>query len=85
MVTFLKSGPRDVICPTCTVSVIRIKTAINIIEAIFVLKLRSNEMLVISITVPHRITAVSSVPRIFPIKTIEEFSILLTVFSVLKK
>ncbi|WP_445721764.1 hypothetical protein [Flavobacterium sp.] len=73
MATFLKSGPRDVICPTCTVSVIGIKTAINIIEAIFVLNPRSNEMPAISITIPHRITAVSSVPRIFPIKPLRNF------------
>ena len=44
MATFLKSGPRVAICPTCTVSVIGIKTAINTIEAIFVLKPISNEM-----------------------------------------
>jgi len=66
MATFLKSGPSVVICPTCTVSVIGIKTAINTIEAIFVLKPRSNEMPAISITIPDRITAISGVPRIFP-------------------
>lgn len=85
MATFLKRGPKDAICPTCMVSVIGIKTAINTIAAIRVLKPISNDIPAINITTPDRITAVSGVPIIFPIKPIEAFSILLTVFSVFKK
>ena len=59
--------------------------AISTIEAIWVMIPRSNEIPTISITILDRITAVSGVPRIFPIKSIGEFSNLLTIFAGLKK